>query len=227
MTTIHKALTAALTACIALGAAHTASAGERLHTWSVGLDGEGRVSSWQLFNGQDGAYADGIAAQLGTWRFEPSQAGSKDMQTFVRVVSAPGGDGRPQVLQVSTGPAPSRLSLPDYPEAAQRRGDEGVVVLRLQLAADGSVQNSDVHDVQGQVSRRMAASAMVAAKGWRFSPERVDGQAVAGEVLFPVCFYVSADPGAVCSWQGPQAAEMSGLSIVSLAPVTRSLASRD
>ena len=66
-----------------------AAAGERVHTWAVGLDGDGQVSSWQLHAGEAGAYADGIAEQLQHWRFEPARAGGKDMLTFVRVVSQP------------------------------------------------------------------------------------------------------------------------------------------
>lgn len=218
-------MAAVLTAMTAI--AGQAAAGERVHTWAVGLDGDGQVSSWQLHAGEAGAYADGIAEQLQHWRFEPARAGGKDMLTFVRVVSQPLADGTPKVLQVGAGPAPNHLTLPEYPVAAQRNGEEGVVVLQLQLDADGQVRDPQVHALQGQVSRRMAASALAAARDWRFTPERIDGQAVAGSVLIPVCFHVQEDAAAACAWRGPESTAMSGLSIVSLSPLTRGVASRD
>lgn len=220
MNMIRTGFAAALTACLAIGSAQAGQA-EQLHTWSVGLDADGRVASWQLHNGQDGGHADQIAQQLRQWRFESRNPGQQPVQTFVRVISQAGADGQLRILEASTGPAPDRLTLPEYPAAAQRFGEEGVVVLRLQLDAEGRVQTSQVHDTRGQVGRRMAASAVAAARSWQFIPEQVAGQAVAGEVLFPVCFYVSPDPSSVCGWEGPRAEEMSALSIVSLSPVTQ------
>lgn len=224
MNPIKHTIALALGACLALSATHAvaqspAQQPERLHTWSVTINPQGQVSSWQLNAGQDDAYAGQLANMLRGWHFSAQDAvAGQSVQTFVRVVSRADAQGAPQVLDVSVGPTPNRLSAPVYPQASQRAGAEGVVVLRLQLDASGAVSQREVFDTQGVVDRRMAAAAMSAARDWQFTPEVVAGQAVAGEVLFPVCFYVSENRDQTCTWNGPQRAEHSGLAIVQLTP---------
>lgn len=222
MKAIRIALSAACAAILAAGLAH-AGEGERLHTWSVEIGNDGRVVASQLQAGDRGGYADALERQLRGWHFQPGQSddANANTRTFVRVVSQPQADGQPLVTSVGTGPAPQHLSLPDYPMSSQRMGEEGVVVLHLQLDADGRVQASEVQQIHGQVSRRMASSALAAAQDWRFRPEIVNGQPVAGAILFPVCFYFGDDPGNTCRWTGPKDAPMSGLQLVSLEPATR------
>ena len=227
MNTIRFTVSALCAAVLAAGTVHAAdnTGNEQLHTWSVEIGADGRVIASQLFAGDGGGYADAVEQQLRSWHFQPDRTGQANAvtDTFVRVVSRAAADGSPQLVSVGVGPAPRHLTRPDYPVSAQRMGDEGVVVLRLQLDAEGRVQAREVQQTEGHVTRRMASAALAAARDWRFQPERINGQAVAGEVLMPVCFYVGEDPSSVCRWQGPTHASMSGLAIVSTEPTVRLL----
>lgn len=190
---------------------------EQVHTYSVEFNEQGQVTATSLHAGPANADAAVIEQQLRDWQFQPL-AGANRVQSYVRIISQPDASGQPQLLSVSTGPAPAALKLPEYPQSAQRFGEEGVVVLKLQLDSHGQVVARQVHATEGQVSRRMAASAMNSASSWRFAPERINGQAQAGSVLVPVCFYVSDDRQSACQWSGADDAAMSGLAMPALMP---------
>ncbi|MCK5943173.1 MAG: energy transducer TonB [Planctomycetes bacterium] len=80
---------------------------------------------------------------------------------------------------------------PAYPEKERRLAREGKVVLRVAVAADGSVS-----DVRLQTPSRYAGfnrAALKAARGWRFDPATRDGVPVASETDVEVVF-VLTDP---------------------------------
>jgi TonB family protein len=63
---------------------------------------------------------------------------------------------------------------PDYPEAAREQNIQGVVVLEVHIAADGSVQ--DIQVISGPAVLAEAATAAV--KQWKFKPKLVKGSPV-------------------------------------------------
>ncbi len=65
---------------------------------------------------------------------------------------------------------------PVYPMAAQRRGDRGIVLLRLIVTADGQAKNVEVDKSSGH--RALDEAALTAVRGWRFVPARQGGQAI-------------------------------------------------
>jgi len=71
-----------------------------------------------------------------------------------------------------------------YPEVAQHRGVQGVVVLDAVIATDGRVL--EVHPTSGPPELTSAAADAV--KWWRFQPYRVNGQAVEVETTLAVEF---------------------------------------
>lgn len=75
---------------------------------------------------------------------------------------------------------------PDYPRDAQRRGLSGRVLLRIDVAADGTATNVDF--VQRSGTPELDRAAMNAARKWRFTPARRDGKAVASSVSVPIDF---------------------------------------
>ncbi len=75
---------------------------------------------------------------------------------------------------------------PDYPRDAQRRGQSGRVLLRVDVAADGSATNVDF--VQRSGTPELDRAAMNAVRKWRFSPARRDGRAVPSSVNVPIDF---------------------------------------
>jgi TonB family protein len=73
---------------------------------------------------------------------------------------------------------------PDYPAAARPGKLEGVIVLDVVVARDGSV--ADVHALNGP--EVLARPAMDAMRWWRFEPYRVGGQPVAVETTVAMEF---------------------------------------
>lgn len=75
---------------------------------------------------------------------------------------------------------------PDYPRDAQRRGLDGRVLLRIDVAADGTATNVDF--VQRSGTPELDRAAMNAVRKWRFAPARRDGKPVASSVNVPIDF---------------------------------------
>lgn len=75
---------------------------------------------------------------------------------------------------------------PGYPLAARRRGLAGVVVLVVDLAADGRPMRVDVKKGSGAPVLDQAAREAVAT--WRFAPAKRGGRAVAASVEVPIRF---------------------------------------
>lgn len=86
--------------------------------------------------------------------------------------------------------APARPSAgnraPEYPAEARRRGQEGVVLLRLVVDATGDVTGVSVAESSGWPLLDMAA--VRAARTWRFTPAMNAGAARASEATLPVRF---------------------------------------
>lgn len=60
------------------------------------------------------------------------------------------------------------LTLPDYPSRAYRTGRQGWVLLRLDIATDGSVSSAEAE--RALPEGLFANSAVKAAEAWRFEP---------------------------------------------------------
>jgi TonB family protein len=73
---------------------------------------------------------------------------------------------------------------PVYPEGARRANLQGIVVLDAVIAADGTVVN--LHPVSG--TDTLVASAMDAARWWRFRPYRVRGEPATVETTLSIEF---------------------------------------
>ena len=75
---------------------------------------------------------------------------------------------------------------PDYPAAARDHRQEGRVVLRVLVAADGRPQEVSV--ARGCGFPLLDQAAVVAVQRWRFVPAQRDGAAVDAAVLVPITF---------------------------------------
>src|SRR3546814_2304759 len=127
-----------------------------------------------------------------TWLFHSGIGAGEGASTltYLRVVVQPEAtaDDGFEVVSATTGPAPVALTQPDYPVRDQLAGREGMVVLKLEVGADGAVDAAVVQATTSGVSRPMASAAVEAAQQWRFAPELVAGQAVPSTMLWPVCY---------------------------------------
>ncbi len=75
---------------------------------------------------------------------------------------------------------------PDYPPLARRSGEQGRVILRVRVSADGRADAVELRTSSG--SRHLDQTAIDTVKRWRFVPARQGGLSVAAWVLVPIAF---------------------------------------
>ncbi len=210
----------AATMVVALAsAAASASPAQRVYTFAISLDGDGRLQTLSPHGFTPDDTSRALEQDVRGWVFAGRAPGAAPVArtSYLRVVV----DDLDGVVSATTGPAPAQLGMPEYPVRDQLASRHGTVVLRLAIAADGSVGAAEVHDVHGSVSRPMAAAAMRAARDWSFSPETIGGQAVAATMLWPVCYLgPQADTGD-CAWTGPDAQRFSSQTVLAIEPAVR------
>jgi len=77
---------------------------------------------------------------------------------------------------------------PAYPPVARRLGEEGRVLLRVQVTADGAAASVELHKSSG--SNLLDQAALAAVKKWRFIPAKRGEQTVSASVIVPVSFSI-------------------------------------
>lgn len=75
---------------------------------------------------------------------------------------------------------------PAYPPLSRRMGEEGRVVLRVHVRADGSASDVQLQATSG--SPRLDQAALDTVRRWKFVPARRGDEAVAAWVLVPIVF---------------------------------------
>ncbi|MFC7302093.1 energy transducer TonB [Cognatiluteimonas weifangensis] len=134
---------------------------------------------------------DGDASGMGAASRAPAAARADSADVPPSAPTAPPTPASPPAPSApgalaNAAPQPLHTPAPRYPRAAQRRGESGTVLLRVQVGADG--QPRAVELVQGSGSRVLDRAASDAVRRWRFRPALRNGQPVAGVVQVPVTF---------------------------------------
>lgn len=80
---------------------------------------------------------------------------------------------------------------PVYPIKSQRKREQGRVLLRVQVSAQGTAERVAIHTSSGHV--RLDSAALEAVKRWRFVPARRGDQTVAASVVVPIVFRLDAE----------------------------------
>lgn len=80
---------------------------------------------------------------------------------------------------------------PLYPHASRRLGEEGKVMLRVFVSADGEAKRVEIKHSSG--FQRLDQAAEEAVARWRFMPARRGEQAVAAWVLVPIEFSLKSE----------------------------------
>lgn len=75
---------------------------------------------------------------------------------------------------------------PLYPAISRRLSEQGRVVLRVHVEADGRAADVQLHTSSG--SPRLDQSALETVRRWKFVPAKLDQQTVAAWVLVPIAF---------------------------------------
>ena len=212
-------------ACVAVSFAAVAAEPKqaRVYAFNVELDVSGAAVSVTPTREESAAINHQIREELRGWVFRPAQQNGEPVSTttWLRVTAVPGEDGfAARILSASVGPLPQTLSKPLFPTAAQLRGNDGVVVLSLDMNAQGRVQDVVVYDTVGDVTRAMANAALAVARAWTFRPEQVEGVPQAAKLLMPVCF-VATEAGDTCSWTGPDDQSFGRYTVLTLNPAAQ------
>ncbi|NOT52981.1 MAG: energy transducer TonB [Deltaproteobacteria bacterium] len=76
---------------------------------------------------------------------------------------------------------------PPYPMLARRRGDQGVVLLRVHVRVDGSVMTAEIKQSSG-FSLLDDAALQTVRESWRFIPARLGDVAVESWIEVPIRF---------------------------------------
>lgn len=80
-----------------------------------------------------------------------------------------------------------RNRIPPYPQASLSSGEEGVVQLRISIAADGQVREVKVLQSSGSGRLDEAAASWIS-KRWRFHPATLNGRPVASAIRLKITF---------------------------------------
>jgi len=75
---------------------------------------------------------------------------------------------------------------PPYPPLSRRMGEEGKVILRVSVNAQGTAESVEVHTSSG--SSRLDDSALRTVRSWRFIPAKRGDVTVQSFVLVPIIF---------------------------------------
>lgn len=79
---------------------------------------------------------------------------------------------------------------PAYPPLSRRMGEQGRVLLRVLVNADGSAAQVELKHSSG--SSRLDQAALAAVRRWRFVPAKQGSQAIAAWVQVPISFTLGA-----------------------------------
>jgi protein TonB len=75
---------------------------------------------------------------------------------------------------------------PNYPSVSRRLGEQGLVLLRVQVTADGTAESVELQTGSG--SSRLDQAALEAVKKWQFVPAKRGEQSVSASVVVPIRF---------------------------------------
>ncbi|MBL8500625.1 MAG: energy transducer TonB [Nitrosomonas sp.] len=84
-----------------------------------------------------------------------------------------------------------KLTPPEYPAISRRMGEEGKLVLRVELDENGHIDNAKVLNSSGY--ERLDAAALSAVRSWQCNPSLRDGQPVRAVALQPFNFVLQGN----------------------------------
>jgi len=171
---------------------------------AVEIDPQGNVERVQVLDGGlDPRLAQKVQAAVAGWHFEPTlkdgQPARLATHVYIEVRGRPldAGGMSLDIQYAGQGPRVASRVAPSYPAAALNAQRDGVVMVAVDIAVDGSVSAARVVETTADVVLNQAA--LTAVRQWRFVSERVDGEPVASSVLQPVRFEIvegrSPQPG--------------------------------
>lgn len=161
----------------------------RVDVWSSVLFGpDGRAQAVRIVDEDElpEAFVEQVRVRLEAARVEPRQVDGRAVtfRTGVRMVFQvkPGKkDGTVKLLGVEMAPLPTSQSFVAFPaDIARSAGYEGAMTVVCHVSVDGRCGSTDIREAGAlpPSARRWADASF---ERWRFEPQEVDGQPVAGE----------------------------------------------
>ncbi|MBP6057015.1 MAG: energy transducer TonB [Nitrosomonas sp.] len=84
-----------------------------------------------------------------------------------------------------------KLNAPSYPAISRRMGEEGKLVLRVELDENGRIDDAKVINSSGY--ERLDTAALTAVKSWQCNPSRRNGQPIRAVALQPFNFVLQGN----------------------------------
>jgi protein TonB len=123
---------------------------------------------------------------------EPSPEPVVEQVESAPVVSAPAPmPTGPVTLSSELSVSCPRLTPPEYPAISRRMGEEGKLVLRVELDESGRIDDAKVINSSGY--ERLDAAALTAVKSWQCNPSLRNGQPVRAIALQPFNFVLQGN----------------------------------
>lgn len=160
---------------------------------SVQIDPQGNVARVQLLDKElDPRLAQAVQAAVAGWHFDPTlkdgQPATLDTYVFVEVRGRSVADGgmKLDIQYAGQGPIVIKRKAPRYPLRALQTRTQGVVMVAVEIAADGSVSSARL--AEGGADPDLQQAALEGVRQWRFSGPRINGEPVTASALQPIVF---------------------------------------
>lgn len=181
---------------------HAAEVRAKVFQVGANVDAQGKVTATQFDAAVPAGIANVLTAAMKQWRFVPARLNGQAVaaHTFVRVRLKATPDAQGQyalrISFVSNGPRLDREVGPRYPADAIRSRETATLLLEATVQADGHLSDLNVSGKSSspRTMREFKKNVLEAARQWRYTPETVDGQAVATRMRIPFHFELNSWP---------------------------------
>jgi protein TonB len=127
------------------------------------------------------------ATPADTSSIQPAPSSETPASAAARTTRKAGSSAKPvRASRINRDPEPVARLQPEYPRQAFRGHEEGTVLVRVNVDANGMATNPEVVNRSG--SRELDRAAIDAVRKWQFKPALKDGKAIASTVDVPVEF---------------------------------------
>lgn len=143
-----------------------------------------------------------IVRRIGQFEFEPAQKNgvAVETETYLAIQLSVEPDGQQLAVKVAGANVTVgmvKLPPPRFPRSQLNRSQGAELELRLAYDTEGKVTDVEITRIEPDLKVFREAT-LKAARDWRFAPEKIDGQPIAGTALIPVSFeYVSNTTGEI------------------------------
>jgi len=166
-------------------------------SYELVIAADGSIESLAIRNPKVGeVLSQNLEKQIRSWAYTPAHMDGKPARTetnlWLTVKATPNADGNFEIHidDAGTGASvgPGGLTPPVYPRDALIFGYEAVLRLIVSYDADGRVTEVSRPGKKTKDMSLFDKASFAAAKTWRFSPEKINGIGIPGQMIVPIQF---------------------------------------